>query len=136
MIAALMEYTNYLHRVKEEGIISPATWQESVKILLLLLAPTAPHLAEELWERTGQKYSIHNQKWPEWDEVLIKEEDITLVVQVNGKLRDKLTAPADISEDEAKKLAAEQPKVQTFISDKNIVKVIYVPGKLVNIVVK
>jgi leucyl-tRNA synthetase len=136
MLAALMEYTNYLQKAKEEGAVSAAAWQESVKTLLLLLAPTAPHLTEELWQRTGRDYSIHNQAWPEWDEALTAEEEITLVVQVNGKLRDKLAVPVSISEDEAKKLAAEQPKVRAYIEGKETVKVIYVPGKLVNIVVR
>ena len=70
-----------------------------------MLAPTAPHLAEELWQQIGHHYSIHNQRWPEWDEALAKEEEITLVVQVNGKLRDRISVPVSITEDEAKKLA-------------------------------
>jgi len=136
MIAALMEYSNYLNKVREAGAVSPSVWEESIKTLLLLLAPSAPHLTEELWQKNGYEYSIHNQKWPGWDEALIKEEEITLVVQVNGKLRDRVTAPASVSEDEARKLAMEQPKVQTYLEGREVVKVIYIPGKLVNIVVK
>jgi leucyl-tRNA synthetase len=136
MIAALMEFTNYLTKVKEAGIVAVKTWEESVKTLVLLLAPTAPHLAEELWQKTGREYSIHSQSWPKWDEALAREEEITLVVQVNGKLRDKVIVPVSISEDEAKKKASEQPKAQAHLKGRVVVKVIYVPGKLVNFVVK
>jgi leucyl-tRNA synthetase len=136
MIAALMEYTNYLTKVKEEGVISQAAWKEAIDSLLLLLAPTAPHLTEELWQRTGHEYSIHNQSWPKWDEELARDEEITLVVQVNGKLRDRIAVPVSIGEDEAKEKALDSPKVKNHIEGKKIIKVIYVPGRLVNIVVK
>ncbi len=136
MIAALMEYTNYMTKAKEEGVISKAAWDEAIETLMLLLAPTAPHLAEELWQQTGHEYSIHNQSWPKWDEVLAKEEEITLVVQVNGKLRDRITVPVSITEDEAKEKALESPKVKKHIESKKIIKTIYVPGRLVNVVVK
>ncbi|MBE9513231.1 MAG: leucine--tRNA ligase [Chloroflexi bacterium] len=136
MIAALMEFTNYLAKVKEAGSVTPSVWNESIDILLLLLAPTAPHLAEELWERTGHNYSIHNQSWPQWDEELAKDEEVTLVVQVNGKLRDKIIVPAGITEAEAKKLALESQRVKAYLKDKVTLKEIYVPGKLVNLVVR
>jgi len=136
MIAALMEYTNYLAKTKDEGIISQAAWNEAIDTLLLLLAPTAPHLAEELWQRTGHEYSIHNQAWPKWDEALAKEEEITLVVQVNGKLRDRIMVPVSITEDEAKEKALASQKVKNHIEGKKIVKTIYVPGRLVNVVVR
>ena len=136
MIAALMEFTNYLAKAKETGVVSAADWEESVKTLMLLLAPTAPHLAEELWQQTGRKYSLHNQSWPEWDEALAKEEETTLVVQVNGKLRDRITVPVSITESEAKEQAIASEKVKPHLEGKTIVKEIYVPGKLVNFVVK
>jgi leucyl-tRNA synthetase len=136
MIAALMEYTNYLAKVKEEGEISNTAWKEAVKTLMLLLAPTAPHLAEELWQRTGHEYSIHNQNWPKWDEALAKEEEITLVAQVNGKLRDRITVPVSITEAEAREKALESPRVKAHTEGKKIIKTIYVPGRLVNVVVK
>ena len=101
-----------------------------------MLAPTAPHLAEEMWEKRGWKYSVHNQRWPEWDEAKAKNEEITLVVQVNGKVRDRIAAPASISESEAKALAANADKVKTYLAGKQIVNIIYVPGKLINIVLK
>jgi leucyl-tRNA synthetase len=131
-----MEYTNYLTKVREEGVISNSAWKEAVKTLMLLLAPTAPHLTEELWQRSGYEYSIHNQSWPKWDEALAKEEEITLVVQVNGKLRDRITVPVSITEDEAKEKALESPRVKNHVAGKKIVKTIYVPGRLVNVVVR
>jgi leucyl-tRNA synthetase len=136
MISALMELTNYLARVKETSSVGKDAWADSVRTLLLLLAPTAPHLAEELWQRLGYDYSIHSQRWPEWDEVLARDEEITLVVQVNGKLRDRITVPVSITEAEAKRLARESQRVTAYLEGKKVAKEIYVPGKLLNIVVK
>ena len=136
MIAALMEFTNYLVRVKETGSVTPSAWKEAMKTLMLLLAPTAPHLAEELWQRTGHDYSIHNQSWPRWDEALAKEEEITLVVQVNGKLRDRLAMSASVTEAEAKQKVLERQRVKAYLEGKEIINTIYVPGRLVNLVVK
>jgi leucyl-tRNA synthetase len=136
MIAALMEYTNSLIKIKETGTVSLEVWQEAVKTLVLLLAPSTPHISEELWQQIGGEYSLHNQEWPVWDEDLAREEEITLVVQVNGKLRDRIGVPASISEDEAKETAAAQPKIQTYLEGREVVKIVYVPGKLVNFVVK
>jgi len=136
MIAALMEFTNYLAKVKETGNISDSTWEETMDTLLLLLAPTAPHLTEELWQRTGRDYSIHNQSWPHWDEELAKDEEITLVVQVNGKLRDRIMVPASITKAEARQLAMERQRVKAYLGDREITNVIYVPRRLVNFVVE
>ena len=136
MIAALMELTNYLSRVKESGQVSPADWKTTIESLILLLAPTAPHLAEELWTQTGHAYSIHNQSWPKWDEALARDEEITLVIQVNGKLRDRITVPASITEAEAKAKAFESQRVKSHLEGKEIINTVYVPGRLVNIVVK
>ncbi|MBA7703563.1 Leucine--tRNA ligase [subsurface metagenome] len=136
MIAALMEYTNYLAKARDEGIISDAAWNQAIDTLLLLLAPTAPHLAEELWQQTGHDYSIHNRNWPDWNEEIAKDEEITLVVQVNGKLRDRIMVSASITEDEALWLATESHKVKVYLKDKDIVKKVYIQGRLVNLVVK
>ena len=136
MIAALMEFTNYLAKVREAGAVTDSAWKESIDSLLLLLAPTAPHLAEELWQRRGHDYSIHNQSWPKWDEELAKDEEITLVIQVNGKLRDRLAVPVSITEAEARKLALESQRVKAHTEGKELVKTIYVPGRLVNLVVR
>ena len=135
MVASLMEFSNYLSKVKESGVVSGSLWEEAISYFLLLLAPTAPHLAEELWNRTGHPYSIHNQTWPEYDEELAKEEEITLVIQVNGKLRDKVLVPASITEVEAKELALGRERVKAYIDGKKFRRVIYVPRRVVNIVV-
>lgn len=136
MIATLMEFTNYLAKAKETGTIASSDWKEAIDTLLLLLAPTAPHLVEELWQQTGHKYSIHNQHWPQWDEELAKDEEITLVVQVNGKLRDRITVPASITEADAKELALSRQRVKAHLEGREIINTIYVPGRLVNLVVR
>ena len=136
MIAALMELTNYLSDIKQKGLITLSDWQETIDILLRLLAPTTPHMAEELWQQTGREYSIHNQSWPQWDEALAKEEEITLVVQVNGKLRDRITVPASITEAEARQKALDSQRVKAHLEGKEVSDIIYVPGRLVNLVVR
>ena len=134
-IAALMELVNHLSKVWAEASIDPATWRESVEKFLLMLAPIAPHLSEELWERTGHPYSIHQQLFPEWDDALAAADTITLVVQVNGKVRDRIEVPADIDEPTAQELALSSVKVQPYTAGKTVNKAIYVPGRLVNVVV-
>lgn len=136
MLAALMEFTNYLAKVKEERSVDNAVWKESIKTLLLLLAPSVPHLAEELWERTGHAYSIHNQSFPSWDEKLVTEEQFTLVIQVNGKLRDRVEVPVSITDSEVRELALSRERVKAHTNSREIKDIIYVPGRLVNIVVK
>ena len=136
MLASLMEFTNYLSKVQEAKNISVSLWQEAITYLLLLLAPSSPHLAEELWARTRHPYSIHNQSWPKWAEELAKEEEITLVIQINGKLRDKLLVPVSITETEAKELALERERVKTYTSNRKVTNIIYVPKRVINIVVK
>jgi leucyl-tRNA synthetase len=135
MLSALMEFSNHLGKVQDEGTVSSSVWQEAITTMLLLLAPSAPHFAEELWTETGHPYSIHNQPWPKWNKELVKEEEVTLVIQVNGKLRDKFTVPVSITEAEAKELALGRDKVKSYLEGKKAAKIIYVPGRLVNIVV-
>lgn len=136
MIAALMEFSNYLSRVKDTGAVSDAEWHEALTTLMLLIAPTAPHFTEELWSLTGHEYSIHNQRWPQWDEELAKDDEVTLVVQVNGKVRERIMVSADITETEAKETVLALEKIQNFLDGKMIVKTIYIPGRLINLVVK
>jgi leucyl-tRNA synthetase len=136
MLAALMEFTNYLGKVQDGGTVSISLWNEAVTILLLLLAPTAPHLTEELWEMTSHTYSIHNQSWPKWDEELTKEEEVMLVIQVNGKLRDRVAVPVSITEAEAKELALSSERIKAYVKDNKVAKIIYVPQRLVNIVIR
>jgi leucyl-tRNA synthetase len=134
-IAALMEMVNGLSRARESGPVDRGAWSEAIEKMILLMAPLTPHLAEELWSRTGGTYSVHRQSWPEWDDEHTSEDEVTLVVQVNGKLRDRIAAPADIGEEAAKELALASEQVKKHLGGKEPRKVIYVPGKLVNIVV-
>jgi len=136
MLAALMEYSNFLSKARQSGRVDASAWQEAMETLLLLIAPSAPHFAEELWARMSKPYSIHQQPWPKWDDELAREEEITLVVQVNGKVRDRFQVPADIDEERAKELALASQRVQAHIDDKRVERIIYVPGKLVNVVVR
>jgi leucyl-tRNA synthetase len=136
MIAALMEFTNYMVKAKETSVAQTKTWDEAIETLLLLMAPSFPHISEELWVRTGREYSIHQRAWPSWDEELAAEETITIVVQVNGKVRDRFDAPVDIGEEEAKAQALATPGAQKHLDGRQPLKVIYIPGRLVNIVVK
>jgi leucyl-tRNA synthetase len=136
MLSSLMEFTNHLTKARQAQSVTGSAWQEAIDTLLLLLAPTAPHLAEELWARTGHAYSIHNQPWPGWDKALAADEEITLVIQVNGKLRGRVSVPASITEGEARELALGQERVQTHIRGKEITRVIYIPGRLVNVVAR
>jgi len=129
LIAAFMEFTNFWQENKKE------VSKDIIERFLILLAPMAPHISEELWHQLNQKGSVHNQKWPKCDSKLIKEKTITLIIQVNGKVRDKIEVEVDIPEEEAKKLAFSREKVQKWIGGKEVKKVIFVPGKLINIVV-
>ena len=135
MIAALMEFTNYLGKVRDQRLISNTVWSEAIDTLQLLIAPSAPHIAEELWERSGHDYSIHNESFPSWDETLVIEEEFTLVVQINGKVRDKVTAPVSITESEAHELVLSRERVQSHINGRELKQVVYIPGRLINIVV-
>ncbi|HAY84500.1 MAG TPA: hypothetical protein DCY42_06140 [Chloroflexi bacterium] len=135
IIAALMELMNEMYKAREQGAFGSPAWQEAEDVYLRMLAPIAPHLAEELWARLGNPYSVHQQPWPEVDAEAAKEDEISLIVQVNGKLRDKITVPVGISDEEAQKIALASETVQRFMEGKTPRKVIVVQGKLVNIVV-
>ncbi|TSC75225.1 MAG: leucyl-tRNA synthetase [Parcubacteria group bacterium Gr01-1014_30] len=128
-ISALMVLVNELSKNKEQ------LTENNLKVFLLLLAPFAPHLSEELWQRMRYKNSVHLQPWPKYDPKLVKEETFTLVIQISGRVRDKVEAPSRISEKEAKELAISSERVRKWIAGKGIKKVVFVPGKLVNIVV-
>ena len=104
--------------------------------LLKLLAPVVPHLAEEIYHSYGGKTSIHETKWCEYDENLAKSGTITLVAQINGKVKDKIEVDADTSKEELEKISLNSEKIKANIEGKQVVKVIVVPSKLVNIVVK
>ncbi|MBM3450485.1 MAG: leucine--tRNA ligase [Armatimonadetes bacterium] len=135
-IAALMEFTNHLFRVRETGGAETPAWPEAIRATILMLAPITPHLAEELWQRTGGTFSVHEQNWPAYDPVLAKPQQVTLVIQVNGKVRDRLTVDADITAEEARTAALASDKVAAQIDGQTVRDVIVVPGKLVNVVLR
>jgi len=134
-ISALMILVNELGNLKQQSGKSSLD-QDASRQLLQILAPFAPHLSEELWERLGNKDSIFQSPWPQYNKKLIKDETINLVVQVNGKLRTTLSVAPDISEKEALALARAEEGVEKWLSNTEIIKVVFVPGKLLNIVVK
>ena len=134
-IASLMELTNHLNKVWSDASVDAKSWRNCTENLLLLLAPMAPHMTEELWEMNGHPYSIHQQDFPSWDDDLAAEDVITLIVQVNGKVRDKIEVSVGIEEAEAQALALASPRVQNHVEGKSVAKMVYVPGRLVNVVV-
>lgn len=134
-IAALMELVNEVSDFEPSNDGEYEILRYSIMTTLLLLAPFCPHIAEELWVAIGFKPSILEQRWPEWDEAIAKEEEIELVIQVNGKVRSKLRIAAGISDEEIKELALHDDKIRTYIEGKTIKNIFVVKGKLVNIVV-
>lgn len=135
-ISSIMELVNAFYAFQDKADTNPALLKEVIESLLLLLAPFAPHITEELWELTGHTSSIHKEKWPVYDGAAIVQDEIEIVLQINGKVREKLVIPNGLDRAEMEKLARSSEKVQTWIEGKDIVKVIAVPNKLVNIVVK
>lgn len=137
-VSAIMELVNALYQFKEVpgSDREPAVLKEAVDSLLLLLAPFAPHITEEIWEATGHEGSVHMQDWPPYDPEAIVEDEITIVVQINSKVRDRMLVPAGITAGEMQEVVMKDPKILKLTEGKKIVKVIPVPGKLVNIVVK
>ncbi|MCS7246750.1 MAG: leucine--tRNA ligase [Anaerolineales bacterium] len=135
VISSLMELLNVMVDAKEAGAFGTPEWEEAIDIYLRLMAPATPHIAEELWFLLGKPYSIHTQPWPEVDEEAAKEEMFTLVIQINGRVRDRVELPVSASEEEAKRAALESPIVQKHLSGSAPKQVIYVRGRLVNIVV-
>ena len=135
-LATLMECNNALIKQQSEPVARSAAFRNTLETMMQLLAPMAPHITEELWHLTGHTGSIHTTRWPSYDEALTHDETFTLVVQVNGKVRERIEVAADTSEKEIRMLALNNPRVASFIGESTIQKVIYVPGRLINIVVR
>jgi len=138
-IAAIMELVNELYSGEEHSAtdpIPPAVLAEAQRTLALLLAPFAPYLAHELWEMLGEKGMLLRTAWPKYDPALAKEEEIEIPVQINGKLRSRVIVPADSTEAFVKDRARADEKIKAATAGKQIVKEIYVPGKLVNLVIR
>ena len=133
-ISALMEFTNSLAENRIPQKISYDNWLHLTRTLYVMMAPIVPHLSEELWERSGMAFSIHTQPWPEYDESLAQDDEITLVIQINGKVRAKISAPVNITEYDANQLALNNASIEKHIEGLEIRKTIFVPGKILNIV--
>lgn len=134
-ISAIMELVNGLYLVKEKPI-SGVVVKEAVENLLILLAPFVPHITEELWETVGNKDSVHLQPWPKYDKKYLIEDEIEIVIQVNGKVRGKVILPRTATREDMKQAALNNEKAKAHIAGKNVSKIIIVPKKLVNIVAK
>jgi len=134
-IAAMMELVNEISSFKPKSDKDWGTFRFAVETVLLLLSPFSPHIAEELWETLGNSPSIFNKPWPSWDEEIAKEEEIELVIQVNGKVRAKLMIPAGLPEEEIKQKALNEPKIKALTDEKPIKKIFVIRGRLLNIVI-
>jgi len=137
-VSAIMELVNAMYQYREVPEVDRdlGVMKEAVETLVVLLAPFAPHIAEELWEVIGHAGSVHSMPWPAYEPGAIQEDEVTIVVQINGKVRERMLVPANIKPDEMKELVLQQERVQELIAGKQVVKVIPVPGKLINIVIK
>jgi len=131
-----MELINEISSFSPDSDEERAALATAIRNMLLMLAPFAPHVCEELWETIGGKPSIFAHPWPDWNGTLAKDETVELVVQVNGKLRAKISVLADLNDDKAKELALGDFKIAELLHGKELVKVVVVKGKLVNIVIK
>jgi leucyl-tRNA synthetase len=136
-VASLMEYVNSLYKIKaEDNYSNKADWKFALTNLVLLLAPFAPHISEELWEQLGGEGSVHVAGWPKYEKSFLDTDVTTIVIQVNGKLRDRLEVPRESREEKVLEAVLSSKKIQTLVEGREIIKKIYVPNKLVNLVVK
>ncbi|MBE6028585.1 MAG: leucine--tRNA ligase [Clostridiales bacterium] len=134
-ISAVMELVNEMYRYKE-GDVNDALYSTCIKMILVLLAPFVPHITEELWQELGYEGYVYDQKWPTWNEEELKKDEIEIVVQINGKNKEKINIPGDATREDMLQIAEENEKIKGLTEGKNVVKVIAVPGRLINIVVK
>jgi leucyl-tRNA synthetase len=137
-IAAVMELVNHLHQVLDNRQPDPMFWpvvKEAVEAVIVLSSPMVPHISEELWSMLGHRELLLETAWPAWDEQALKAEEVLIVVQINGKLRSRITVPSDAGDKELEALSLEDPRVREFIEGKQVRRVIVVPKKLINIVV-
>jgi leucyl-tRNA synthetase len=135
IVSGLMELLNELYRAREKGAAGTEAWDEAVDIYLRMMAPVTPHIAEELWSFIRKPYSVHQQPWPDVDQDAAADEMITLVVQVNGKLRDRIIVPAGIDDESAKSAALGSETIKKFLQGRSPRQVVVVSGRLVNIVI-
>jgi leucyl-tRNA synthetase len=133
-IAAIMELVNEMYAA--EAKISPAAMEQTIRILTLMLAPFAPYLAQELWEEQGKGTPVFKESWPAWDPDLARENEVEIVVQINGKVRHRMNVPAGLDQVQLAQIAQDDPHVAALVAGQTVVKIIAVPGKLLNLVVK
>ena len=129
-----MELATAMQRAREAGPVDETAWNEGLESLVKLMAPLAPHITEELWARMGKPYSVHQQSWPQFDESLLQVDEVEVVVQVNGKVRSRVTLAVGASEDAAREAALADERVQEHLRGREPKRVIYVEGKLINVV--
>ena len=134
-ISAVMELVNEMYRYKE-GDVNDALFSTAIRTMVILLAPFVPHITEELWENLGYEGSVHDQPWPAYDESALVKDEIEIVIQINGKNKEKINIPGECSREEMLEIAKTNEVIQGLIGDKNVVKMIAVPARLINIVVK
>ena len=135
-ISTIMELVNEMYKYKEGEKVNAGLLGKAVKDLILILSPFTPHICEEMWEHMGQSESLVSMPWPEYDEAALIKDEVEVVIQVNGKLKDKIFAANNSDRAELEKAALENKNIQTLLEGKTVVKVVVVPNKLVNIVVK
>lgn len=135
-LARMMELSNALMKLRETPVWGTPAWDEALEALVLMLAPLAPHIAEELWERMGRPYSVHTQPWPRYDEALAALEEVEIGIQVNGRVRAQLRIPTDLAEEEVRERVLALDKLQPYLEGMEVTRVIIVPNRLVNLVVK
>ena len=136
MIAALIEFTNELMKLRDQPVARTPAWREAVETLTLLMAPSTPYVAEEMWSRLGKPFSVHQQAWPTYDEALAAVQTVEIPVQINGKVRDKIVVETGLAKDALLAAAKASGRIREYLDGKTVVKEIAVPDRLVNIVVR
>ena len=135
-ISSVMELVNEMYKYKERDDVNPGLLGKAAKDLILMLSPFVPHICEEMWEHMGQKQSVTTMRWPEYDEGALVRDSVEIVVQINGKVKEKLVVAADADKQELEKIALENDRIKHLLDGKTVVKVVAVPGRLINIVVR
>ena len=135
-ISSVMELVNEMYKYKERDDVNPGLLGKAAKDLILMLSPFVPHICEEMWEHMGQKQSVTTMRWPEYDEGALVRDSVEIVVQINGKVKEKLVVAADADRQELEKIALENDRIKHLLDGKTVVKVVAVPGRLINIVVR
>lgn len=134
-ISSIMELVNEMYKYKD-GEINEKLMRGVLQKLITIMAPFTPHVAEEMWEHMGMKGSVHDESWPKWDESALVKSSVEIVLQINGKVKEKMVVPLDLSRDELEKIAAQSERIKELVGDKTVLKMIAIPNKLVNVVVR